>query len=131
MTTDTAALITERTSTHGPLEPQAAFFEAVMAAWRATPNWDTMSPEMRLCIQYNVQKQARIGCGDPWFLDHWKDQDGYNGLVIDRIAARNNKPVVVDTDDMERKMRAVPGRPVEVFRPGTPEDGGHHARMRD
>jgi hypothetical protein len=116
---DPAQLVETRVTTHGDIVEQAKFYEAVMKAARATPNWQNMPIALRLILEYVFKKVARILCGDYLFIDHWADIGGYIHLAIQTIFR------------MRDITRPYVAWPVEPNGPGTPEDGGHHARQED
>ena len=108
---NTRDIIIQRSTTHGDYTDHARVAQEFKLVMRAEQGWRKLNPCQREALEMFAHKLARILVGNPHFKDHWDDIAGYAVLVSDRI---NDEPV--------NKM-------AEVYRPGTPEDGGHHARQ--
>lgn len=119
---DPQRLVETRSKTHGDVGRQARFVDQMMAVWEGSPNWRALDPELRLVIRYEVLKNARIATGDFRFLDHWADKGGYNRMATNHLTG---------WPEAERFRPPPRLTPEEIFRPGTPEDGGHHARQAE
>jgi hypothetical protein len=100
-------VLNERKKTHGEYADHARVTQALKAIMESEPDWHNLPPIMRETLAMIAHKIARILVGNPYHADHWQDICGYAQLVVDRIPQQ------------------------ELFRPGTPEDGGHHARFTE
>lgn len=79
-----SALVRERQRTHGDFVGGAALAQGVMDLFRATPNWNKLTPQQREATQMIVHKQQRILFGDPQNEEHWKDIAGYADCALRR-----------------------------------------------
>jgi len=104
---DTRQILTERKKTHGEYSFQSSIIEKTLKAWQqsAGSGWDSLSPWHKETLHMLAHKVGRILVGDPNVRDHWDDIAGYATLSADRCTSG--------------------------IGPGTPEDGGHHARQVD
>jgi hypothetical protein len=103
----TAALLAERGKTHGDYGDHARVTQALKRLMEAEKNWAVLTDCQRETLHMIAHKIGRILTGDPNHKDHYDDIAGYSRLISDRL-----QPPVVLTSG-----------------PGTPEDGGQHARM--
>lgn len=77
-------VLTQRGNVHGNFGDNAAFHEyalAGMQAHREGQGWQNLSARQKLALDVIQQKIARILSGDPDFIDHWLDIEGYAKLV--------------------------------------------------
>ena len=102
---DIHAVLKERGKTHGDYTDHARVTQNLKAIMETAPNWRNLTVEQRETLAMIAHKVGRILVGNPDHADHWVDIVGYTQLVIDRLPVQG-----------------------ELFKPGTPEDGGHHAR---
>lgn len=77
-------ILVEREATHGSFESQANLARALKDAF-----WENISTHLEddqsEAIDMILHKIARIGSGNPDFLDHWVDIIGYATLVKNRL----------------------------------------------
>jgi hypothetical protein len=100
------ALINERESTHGAFNVAAPIMEAILAIYEASPNWHKMTSMQKQTLRMFAHKSGRLLVGNPNYLDHWVDIEGYAHLIVIELTG-------------------------ERYIPGTPEDGGHHAMQEE
>jgi hypothetical protein len=110
MKDDVSGLITERERTVGDFTEQSEVIEYTLEIWMGARNWGRLAPFQKQALRMLLHKVGRVLVGDPNEVDHWRDGEGYLRL------ARQRLPL------------AHPRLAPEPLRPGTPEDGGHHAR---
>jgi len=103
---DTRTLIKERTKQYGSYEGQADLMCKTMNIWSSVPGWNNLSHDKRVTLTLILLKIARALHGNPNLRDHWDDIAGYATLSADLCVAGEVN-----------------------WKPGTPEDGGQHARM--
>jgi hypothetical protein len=72
-----AALVAARELTHGDFAEVARVIQGIKEMLRSGPSWERMSPRQREAVDMIGTKLARIVCGDPDHLDHWRDTGGY------------------------------------------------------
>lgn len=80
-------VLKHRGSVHGPWAMQANLADGIKALYRASPNWPKLSASQREALDMHAVKVSRILTGDPKFLDHWVDIEGYTRLVIKGLRA--------------------------------------------
>jgi hypothetical protein len=147
MTTD--ALLTERKKSHGEYREHAAMTQGTMDLWARGRNFGTLSAIQRESLHMFAHKVGRILVGDPDKPDHWADIAGYATLIVQRLppdtssvdGLRGEAMRLIDAGETVAAMKLLLGddghekfslavlsqSAGEVSRPGTPEDGGHHA----
>jgi hypothetical protein len=96
------ALINEREKTHGSFHVAAPIMEAILAIYEASPNWHKLTPMQKQTLRMFAHKSGRLLVGNPNYLDHWVDLEGYAHLIVIELSG-------------------------ERYTPGTPEDGGQHS----
>lgn len=117
MGTDTTALLAERATTHGDFSVHALLTQSLKnIAHSDAGGYSSLPDTHREALDMIMHKVGRILAGNPNHKDHWDDIAGYARLVSDRIAP--------PASDLPPCRRIAIG-------PGTPEDGGHHAKMAD
>ncbi len=99
-------ILTERKKTHGEYNEHARITQELKRCMEGEQGWYRLNDGQREALAIIAHKIGRILCGNPNFKDHWDDIAGYATLVADRVNQG------------------------ELFIPGTPEDGGHHARYQ-
>lgn len=104
----------QRNTTHGDFSISARIMQDLKRVMERQDNYDKLNDCQREALAVIAHKIGRILTGDPNFHDHWHDIAGYATLVADRIKAGAPMPLEA-----------------EAYRPGTPEDGGHHARHQE
>lgn len=77
---DSAALTTERKSTHGDWMAQSALAQSFKRLAREGTGWKSMQPYQREAVEMVLVKLSRICSGDPSEPDHWNDLAGYSHL---------------------------------------------------
>ena len=81
-------ILDQRQKTHGNFEKVARLDTELFSTFN-TYLYSSLSDEQYCAIKMILHKIARIGCGDPEFIDHWKDIVGYATLVINELEERN------------------------------------------
>ena len=81
-------ILDQRQKTHGNFEKVARLDTELFSTFN-TYLYSSLSNEQYCAIKMILHKIARIGCGDPEFIDHWKDIVGYATLVINELEERN------------------------------------------
>jgi hypothetical protein len=109
--------LNQRSTTHGDYTVHARITQELKRVIERQDNYDRLNDCQREALAIIAHKIARILAGNPNFHDHWHDIAGYATLVADRIVVSPVPP----------PLTAMPLE-AEAYRPGTPEDGGHHAR---
>ena len=82
--TEVNDVLAQRGNVHGKFGDNATFHEYMMAGMQAHRNgigWQNLSARQKLSLDAMAQKIARILSGDPNFIDHWLDVEGYAKLV--------------------------------------------------
>lgn len=71
---------------NGEYDVASAISQAIKTAVKDTTYFGGRAPDYMLeAIDMIANKLARIACGDPYHLDHWKDIAGYAKLVMAQI----------------------------------------------
>lgn len=83
-------ILEQRKKTHGDFEKVATLDIGLFSTFNTYHNSD-LSNEQYCAIKMILHKIARIGCGNPEFIDHWKDIVGYATLVLNELEERNAK----------------------------------------
>lgn len=78
----TRRTLDERAATHGAFTEVATAAQHLKDLWRSKPSWNRLSAVQRESLDLKATKLARILCGDPNVLDHWRDDAGYSELVV-------------------------------------------------
>lgn len=78
----TQLLLDERGATHGRFIQVAYWSQEFRRLLRVNPGWETLTVAQREALDQIMLKVARIMCGDPNHIDHWRDVIGYSRLVI-------------------------------------------------
>ena len=114
MSRDTQAILDEREKTYGAYSMQSQISQSIK--WVLRKHDAKLLPYQREALDMIANKIGRILNGNPNYIDSWDDIAGYAKLVVNELT---KKP------DPEIKPGAI------HYRPGTPEDGGHHARFTE
>jgi hypothetical protein len=99
----TDTLISERSTTHGSFEENAALAQRIKAAMLDADGWRELAPDQREALQMIASKIGRILSGKPDFKDHWDDIAGYAQLVG---ATASGRPGDAAAHGIGRKVRA-------------------------
>lgn len=73
--------LASRQLTHGSYLDNATITWAVMDSLSTGAHWDQLHPAMKESLHMIAHKMHRIVNGDPFFLDHWHDLEGYAALI--------------------------------------------------
>lgn len=114
----TEKLLEERKSSHGEYSEHAAATQGVMDVLMSHRNWAHLPPMIRETLHMIAHKMGRIVTGNPCHQDHYDDIAGYAVLISQRMP-------MVQAQYLQLLLKAAGDRP------GTPEDGGHHARQQE
>tara|TARA_R110000851_G_scaffold332934_2_gene510504 strand:+ start:3765 stop:4025 length:261 start_codon:yes stop_codon:yes gene_type:complete len=77
--------LNERGNRYGSFNEHARITQNLKRAMVDSPNWDSLSDDMKEALEMNVHKMGRILNGDPHYHDSWHDIIGYTKLVADRL----------------------------------------------
>ena len=78
----TDQILNEREQTHGLYREVASYSQTFKQLMRTSRNWERLDPVQAQTLELEADKIARILCGDPSHLDHWRDGAGYFELVV-------------------------------------------------
>lgn len=79
------ATLAERASNYGIFADHAAITQNIKRAMCESPNWETLSDEMKEALEMVAHKIGRILNGDPMYKDSWHDIIGYVKLIDDTL----------------------------------------------
>lgn len=77
----TATTLKQRGKRYGSFTSGAEISQGLQDIMRASPNWDTLSPDKKEALQMIQHKISRMLNGDPEYKDNWHDIAGYALLV--------------------------------------------------
>jgi hypothetical protein len=103
----TDQILNEREQTHGIYREVASYSQTFKQLMRTSRNWERLDPVQAQTLELEADKIARILCGDPSHLDHWRDGAGYFELVV-RDLEQAQAPVTMPRATM-------PDRPDDEF----------------
>jgi hypothetical protein len=72
-----SSLLDKREKSHGAFADVARVAQALRDTMRSGPAWARMSDVQREALESKATKLARMCCGDPGHVDHWRDDIGY------------------------------------------------------
>lgn len=149
----TEQLLAERATTHGEYADHARCTQAILNACMREKNWHTLPDIVKESMHMIAHKMGRVSTGNPLIPDHWDDIAGYARLVSQRIT---DPKVAYEPDIYEGLARiwgvsraeaqarylgelyaagsAAVAEDLSIefpSKPGTPEDGGHHASQEE
>lgn len=84
------ATLAERGANYGKFSEHARITQNIKNAMKDSPNWETLPPNMKECLEMIAHKTGRILNGDPNFHDSWHDIVGYTKLVADNLKGVDN-----------------------------------------
>lgn len=132
-------VLADRLKSHGEYRDHARRTQMLKACIHEGQNWSRLSDIQKESLEMFAHKIGRILEGNPDHEDHWDDIAGYAKLVADRLREDKSKPEVHVTNigkleggvptnvGKVQPFTMAPFKAPEPNRPGTPEDGGHHA----
>ncbi len=128
-------ILKKRGKTHGEITDNAQTTIELWQVMEKGKNWSRLSATQKHSLYMTQHKIARILAGDPDFIDHWEDPAGYLTAVAQRLgpggranSAPEPKPKQSRIDILANSVLYSLDDPPG---PGTPEDGGHHARQEE
>lgn len=71
----------ERGSRYGSFAEHARITQNIKDAMKDSPNWNSLSPEMKESLEMQAHKIGRILNGDTSYKDSWTDIIGYATLI--------------------------------------------------
>ena len=77
--------LNERGNRYGSFNEHERITQNLKRAMVDSPNWDSLSDDMKEALEMHVHKMGRILNGDPHYHDSWHDIIGYTKLVADRL----------------------------------------------
>jgi hypothetical protein len=84
----TEKLVKDRAKTHGDFADTATRAVQLNAITRLPAKLE-IPPTLEHARQMICVKLARVACGDPFVIDHWKDIAGYAELVVQYLENSN------------------------------------------
>lgn len=84
----TEQILSERGKTNGDYGLMSEISQEIKKAVKSQ-HGDNIPPYMKESIDMIAHKLGRIGAGDPFTEDHWRDIAGYATLCADRVALRD------------------------------------------
>lgn len=84
----TEKLVKDRAKTHGKFE-ETAFVASKLQQHSTITKHVGVTPQIEQARQMICVKLARVACGDPFVIDHWKDIAGYAELVVQYLENSN------------------------------------------
>ena len=78
-------ILSERGKEYGEFEEHARITQNIKAAYKDSPNWNSLSPAMKESLEMNAHKVGRILNGNMSNKDSWQDIEGYTKLVSDLL----------------------------------------------
>lgn len=89
---DIDELLAERAAVinkNGDYDMAATISQEIKGAVKEPTEFGDRAPEYMLeAVDMIANKLARIACGDPYHIDHWKDIAGYAKLVVAELERR-------------------------------------------
>jgi len=85
MAVDIIATLYERGRRYGDFSEHARITQNIKRAMMDSPNWSSLTPDKRECLEMGAHKIGRILNGDPEYHDSWFDVVGYFQLVADTL----------------------------------------------
>jgi hypothetical protein len=85
---NTDSVLREREKTHGDFAHVAFVAQQIKAVMWGSPNWATMTPVQTEALEMIATKMARILCGNPGEVDHYRDIMGYAQLALPQKAGK-------------------------------------------
>lgn len=79
----THEVLEERQKVHGTFSVHSKVAQALKAAMRDSPNWDSLPADAKESLEMIQHKISRVLVGDANYEDHWRDISGYSTLVAD------------------------------------------------
>jgi hypothetical protein len=126
MTQDTRNLINERESRYGSLADNSACTWELIAVLQKY-GFDKFNAVQKHLVYMTMHKLARMTCGDPNYIDNYDDIIGYWTRARDFVPLETGVHISVELEKFIEDKLAEPDEPNEVWKAGTPEDGGQHA----
>lgn len=123
--TDVPTILKERAKSHGEYTDHARVTQELKCILHKEKNWRGLTDTQKETLEIIAHKIARILVGNPNHKDHWDDIAGYAVLTADRIP---QEPL---TFRLPGSKGIIEHTKAGVLQPGTPEDGGHHARQKE
>lgn len=78
-------MLEERGEQYGEFQTHALITQQLKNVMHDTPNWCQLTPSMKEALEMTAHKIGRILNGNPYFLDSWKDIEGYIRLVSQQL----------------------------------------------
>lgn len=82
---DVKKIIEGRSKTHGGYLRNAEITWSIMDTLMTGSRWHDLHPAQKETLHMIAHKMHRIVNGDPMFLDHWVDIEGYTHLIVENI----------------------------------------------
>jgi hypothetical protein len=90
MASEVAAILAERSVTHGSFRDNARISQALKAIYETSPNWASLDAVTREALDMMAGKISRCLSGNPNEPDHFHDIAGYATLVVEEIEIAAN-----------------------------------------
>ncbi len=86
-----------RRATHGDFIDHSRVSQQLCGVMRLSPNWDNLSDVHKESLEMIAHKIARILCGDPLFIDPFRDIAGYAQRVQEMLMTKEGASDVTVT----------------------------------
>ena len=74
-------ILAARGKEYGSFEEHARITQNIKDAYKDSPNWSKLTPNMKESLEMNAHKVGRILNGNMFNKDSWQDIEGYTQLV--------------------------------------------------
>ena len=78
-------ILEARGKEYGEFEEHARITQNIKAAYKDSPNWNSLSLAMKESLEMNAHKVGRILNGNMSNKDSWQDIEGYTNLVSKKL----------------------------------------------
>jgi len=78
-------ILDARGKQYGDFKNHARITQNIKRAFLDSPQWNTLSPEMKECLEMIAHKIGRILNGNPLYKDSWTDIIGYAKLIEEQL----------------------------------------------
>lgn len=101
--TEINEILNERGSRYGSFSGNGRVAQAIKAAMRDSPNWETLSDDKKECFEMLASKVSRILNGDPDYKHNYIDCIGFLQLVIENIEGNEPSRLMSIVEQIKRQ----------------------------